>query len=93
MLARGTMKNYYTTAAYLKEFVKHEFRRSDIYLSELDYSFIAKLENFLRRHQPENHQKKLENNGLMKHLERFRKIIRLAVKMDELDKYPSLYFN
>ncbi len=92
VLARGTMKNYYTTAAYLKEFVKKEFRRSDIYLSELDYSFISKLETYLRRRQPEDHQKKLENNGLMKHLERFRKIIRLAVKMGWLEKDPFAMF-
>lgn len=92
VLARGTMKNYYTTAGYLKEFVKLELRRSDIYLSELDYSFISKLEHFLRRRQPQDHHKKLENNGLMKHLERFRKIIRLAVKMGWLEKDPFSMF-
>jgi site-specific recombinase XerD len=92
VLAGGTMKNYYTTATYLREFVKLEFRRSDIYLSELDYSFISKLEHYLRRRQPEDHQKKLENNGLMKHLERFHKIIRLAVKLGWLDKDPFAMF-
>lgn len=92
VLAHGTIKNYYTTARYLREFVKLEFKRSDIYLSELDYSFICRLENFLRRHQPQAHKKKLENNGLMKHLERFRKIIRLAVKMTWLDKDPFSMF-
>jgi site-specific recombinase XerD len=92
VLAPGTMKNYYTTAGYLKEFIQVQFHRSDIYLSELDYSFISKLEHFLRKRQPEDHQKKLENNGLMKHLERFRKIIRLAVKMGWLDKDPFSMF-
>lgn len=92
VLAPGTMKNYYTTAGYLKEFVQMQYRRSDIYLSELDYSFITKLEHFLRRRQPDDHQKKLENNGLMKHLERFHKIIRLAVKMSWLDKDPFTMF-
>jgi len=92
VLAAGTMKNYYTTAHYLKEFVQHQYRRSDIYLSELDYSFISKLEHYLRRRIPTDHQKKLENNGLMKHLERFRKIIRLAVKMAWLDKDPFSMF-
>jgi len=51
VLAPGTMKNHYTTAGYLKEFVQQQFRRSDIYLSELDYSFISKLEHFLRKRQ------------------------------------------
>jgi site-specific recombinase XerD len=92
VLAPGTMKNYYTTAGYLKEFVKLQYKRSDIYLSELDYSFISKLEYFLRKRQPDDHQKKLENNGLMKHLERFHKIIRLGVKMGWLDKDPFTMF-
>jgi site-specific recombinase XerD len=92
VLAPGTMKNYYTTAGYLKEFVQQSYRRSDIYLSELDYSFISKLEHFLRKRVPADHQKKLENNGLMKHLERFRKIIRLAVKMAWIDKDPFSMF-
>jgi site-specific recombinase XerD len=92
VLAPGTMKNYYTTAIYLKEFVQQQFRRSDIYLSELDYSFITKFEYFLRKRIPGDHQKKLENNGLMKHLERFRKIIRLAVKMAWLEKDPFAMF-
>lgn len=92
VLAPGTMKNYYTTAGYLKEFVQQQYRRSDIYLSELDYGFITQLEHFLRKRVPEDHQKKLENNGLMKHLERFHKIIRLAVKMSWLDKDPFVMF-
>lgn len=60
VLAPGTMKNYYTTAAYLKEFVQHQYKRSDIFLSELDYGFITKLEHFSRKRVPEDHQKKLE---------------------------------
>lgn len=92
VLAPGTMKNYYTTAGYLKEFVQLQYKRSDIYLSELDYGFITKLEHFLRKRVPDDHQKKLENNGLMKHLERFHKIIRLAVKMSWIDKDPFAMF-
>jgi len=90
VLAPGTMKNYITTAAYLKEFVQEQYRRSDIYLTELNYSFISKLELYLLKRKPDDHQKKLENNGLMKHLERFRKIVRLAVKLGWLEKDPNL---
>lgn len=92
VLAPGTMKNYYTTAGYLKEFVQQHYKRSDIFLSELDYGFITKLEHFLRKRVPEDHQKKLENNGLMKHLERVHKIIRLAVKMSWIEKDPFAMF-
>jgi len=54
------MKNYYTTAGYLKEFVRLQYKSSDIYLSELDYCFISRLEHFPRKRQPDDHQKKLD---------------------------------
>jgi len=43
VLEPGTMKNYYTTQKYIKEFVKERFKTSDKYLSELSYKFIIDL--------------------------------------------------
>ncbi|MCR9084493.1 MAG: site-specific integrase, partial [Cyclobacteriaceae bacterium] len=45
-------------------------------------------ENFLRRHQPTDHQRPLQHNGILKHMERLKKILNLAVKMDLLEKNP-----
>jgi site-specific recombinase XerD len=92
VLAIGTMKNYYTTEKYLKEFVAKQFKKEDLYLTELNYEFITHFEYFLRKHQPVDHQKGMTNNGVMKHLERFRKVIRLCVKMEWLDKDPFVMF-
>ncbi|MDA9555663.1 site-specific integrase [Pelobium sp.] len=92
ILAPGTMKNYYTTQKYLKEFVSKQFKKEDLYLTELNYEFITHFEYFLRKHQPVDHQKGMTNNGVMKHLERFRKVIRLSVKMEWLDKDPFVMF-
>lgn len=92
VLATGTMKNYYTTEKYLKEFVAKQFKKDDMYLTELNYEFITHFEYFLRKHQPKDHQKGMTNNGVMKHLERFRKVIRLGVKMEWLDKDPFVMF-
>ncbi|HTN19788.1 MAG TPA: site-specific integrase [Pelobium sp.] len=92
VLAPGTMKNYYTTQKYLKEFVAKQFKKEDLYLTELNYEFITHFEYFLRKHQPADHQKGMTNNGVMKHLERFRKVIRLGVKMEWLDKDPFAMF-
>jgi integrase len=97
VLAAGTLKNYYTTAKYLKEFISIQFKKSDLYLSELNYEFITNFELFLRKHQPIDHQRGMTNNGVMKHLERFRKMIRLSVRLSWLGKDPfemfSLKFN
>lgn len=88
VLAYGTIKNYYTTVKYLKEFLLAQFKKSDIYLSELDYQFITQFEYFLRTYEPTDHHRKMANNGVMKHLERFRKMVRLGVKMEWMDKNP-----
>lgn len=92
VLAAGTMKNYYTTQKYLKEFIAKQLKKDDLYLTELNYEFITLFEYFLRKHQPIDHQKGMTNNGVMKHLERFRKVIRLGVKMEWLEKDPFVMF-
>ncbi|MDP9079572.1 MAG: site-specific integrase [Bacteroidota bacterium] len=88
LLEAGTMKNYYTTQKYIKEFIKERFKTSDKYLSELSYKFITDLEYYLRNRTPEKGQKALNNNGLMKHIERFCKMINLAVRLEWIDRNP-----
>ena len=87
-LAPGTMKNYYTTESYLKKFLKHQYRKNDITLDELNYKFILDFENFLITYESADHHKSLNNNGAMKHIERLRKLVNMAVMMDWLDKDP-----
>jgi len=59
-----------------------------MFLSGLSYKFITDFEFYLRNHKPMDHQRPMENNGVMKHLERFRKMVTMAVKMEWLDKDP-----
>lgn len=87
-LAPGTMKNYYTTESYLKKFIKHQYRKNDITLDELNYKFILDFENFLINYESVDHHKSLNNNGVMKHMERLRKMVNMAVMMDWLEKDP-----
>lgn len=87
-LAWGTMKNYFTTQKYILLFLKKQFGTTDIFLSQLSYRFIADFEHFLRNYKPLDHHKPLANNGVMKHIERFRKMINMAVRMEWLDKDP-----
>ena len=88
ILAEGTLKNYFTTEKYVKLFLTGKMRKTDLPLSLVNYQFIIEFELFLRRHKPLDHQKPLDNNGVMKHLERLRKIVRLAVKMEWMEKDP-----
>ncbi len=88
VLAPGTLKNYFTTVRYVKSFVNIRHKTADIYLAELNYRFISEFEMFLRKHIPKDHQKRLQNNGVMKHLERLRKMAKLAVRLEWIERDP-----
>lgn len=91
-LTPGTLKNYFTTQKYLQLFIKEVCHKKDVPLSSLNYRFISEFESFLRAYEPEDHHKPLGNNGVMKHLERFRKMVNLAVKLEWLEKNPFTSF-
>jgi len=84
----GTLKNYFTTQNYVKEFLTEKLRKKDIYLSHLSYQFITELEMFLKGYQPKDYRKPMGNNTVMKHIERLRKMINLAIKNEWLEKDP-----
>jgi site-specific recombinase XerD len=97
VLTVGTLKNYTTTEKYILEFLKTKKGTSDVYLSDINYQFIIDFELFLRNRKPVDHQKPMQNNGVMKHLERLRKMLTLAIKMELMIKDPfskyALHFN
>ncbi|WP_445735266.1 site-specific integrase [Mariniflexile sp.] len=88
----GTQKNYFTTQRYISKFLLKKHKTTDIYLQDLDYNFILKFEKFLRAFKPEDHQRKMGNNTVMKHIERLRKLINLSIKLDWLERDPFSNF-
>jgi site-specific recombinase XerD len=90
-LTYGTLKNYFTTQKYIKLFLLKK-KVQDIYLSQLTFRFLVDFEKFLRCYTPEDHQKKMENNTVMKHIQRLRKMVTLAYKMEWIDKDPFIKF-
>lgn len=88
----GTHKNYYTTQKYISKFIIKRYKTSDVYLKALDFDFIIKFEKFLRGYIPKDHQKKMDNNTVMKHIERLRKQIHLAIKLGWISQDPFINF-
>ena len=86
VLKYGTMKNYTTTENYLKEYLKAQHHTSDIYLKQIDYHFTLGFETYLRS------LSSLQNNGVMKHMERFKKLMRLAEHLNWIEKNPTKRF-
>jgi integrase len=92
VLKQGTMKNYYTTEKYLYRFLKEKLQADDIYLKQLNYKFIIDFEQFLRKVKNKQVKFMLTNNGVMKHLERFKKMVNLAIKLEWINKNPFQKF-
>jgi Site-specific recombinase XerD len=88
----GTLKNYFTTQKYITKFLKEKLKTSDIYLHSLNYKFLADFEYYLRTYKPVDHQSPMGNNTVMKHIERLRKMIKMAIRYEWLEKDPFTAF-
>jgi hypothetical protein len=75
------LKHNYFTQRYLKNFIEEHYKATDIYLRELNYKFVKDFEVFLRNHKPKDHQKPINNNGVMKHIIRLKKMTNLALNL------------
>jgi integrase len=84
----STLKHYSVTRRYLEKFLKEKLGMTDIFIHGIDYKFIVDFETFLRNHKPVDHQKSMNNNGVMKHLIRLRKMTTLALKLTWINKDP-----
>ena len=91
-LAPGTAKNYGATEKYIYRFIKKEYRSDDVHLVHLDYSFVVKFEGYFRSARPLKKSQPLNNNGIMKHMERLQKFTTLALKHGWIKTNPfALY--
>ena len=88
VLKPGTLKNYYTTENYIRRFLVKKKKTNDIYLKHLKYSFIIDFEQYLRKGPSLQNSNPLNNNGVMKHLERLRKLMNFAMDLEWLEKNP-----
>ena len=86
VLKPGMLKNYKTTESYLKKFIKKVYKADDIQLKQLNYGSVVDFEQYLYK------LPNLNNNGLMKHIERFKKLCKLGVKLEWLEKDPAINY-
>ncbi|WP_299159129.1 site-specific integrase [uncultured Tenacibaculum sp.] len=91
-LEPGTAKNYGATEKYLLKFLTKKLRISDVKLATIDYSFITSFENYLRACKPLRASQPLTNNGIMKHQERFQKILNIAMKFSWIQHNPFVLY-
>lgn len=87
-LTWSTLKHYAVTRRYLERFLKDKLKTTDIRIRDIDYKFIVDFETYLRNYKPKDHFQPLNNNGVMKHLIRLRKMTTLAFKLQWISKDP-----
>lgn len=87
-LAKGTLRNFAVTESYVNRYLDSVLNTSDIYLKDLNYKFICDFAHFLHTYWPKEHPKALSNNTVMKHIQRFRKIVTLGYHIEWIDRDP-----
>lgn len=92
VLQPGTLKNYYSTERYIKKFLLEKRKTRDEYLKHLNHNFILEFEQYLRRTSPLQKGRSLNNNGVMKHMERLKKMMNLALDLEWIDRNPFKRF-
>jgi site-specific recombinase XerD len=78
----STYTRFLTTLKHVEEFLAHSYKAKDIPLSKLNYEFITDFEYYLKFVRNNSH------NTAIKYIRNFRKIIKLAINNDWIDRDP-----
>jgi site-specific recombinase XerD len=90
-LEPGTMKNYKSTAIYIRNYLNLKYDAGDVYLKDLTHEFITGFEYYVRNN-PLKTGDPCTNNGTMKHLERLKKMVNWACTNEWVEKNPFANF-
>lgn len=81
--AYGTLERFKISLKHLQEFILWKYNLPDISINKIDYAFVTEFEFYLRS------VKKCNNNTAVKYVRNFRKIIKVCLDNDWLDKDPT----
>ena len=81
-MAPATVERYETSFRHTRDFIRHAYRKDDIYLDEVDNRFIRDYEFYLKT------ERKCSHNTTTKYLKNFKKIIRIALANEWITKDP-----
>jgi len=85
-IAVGTYKRYLVAIRKVENFLPRAYRKSDIYLHDLKYSFIADFEYYLKTHDG------IDHNTAMRYIKILKKIANIAVRNEWLTHNPFQAF-
>ena len=91
-LHKDTLRSYKTSQQYILEYIKKDYKTSDMYLEDLNYRFIVGFESFLRNYVCKKSLRTIANNTTMKHIQRLKKMTNMAIALEWLNKDPFIKF-
>jgi site-specific recombinase XerD len=80
--ALNTYKGYLWFTDKIKSFLKYQYNRNDILLTELNHRFLTEFEHYLF------HSLHNQVNTVQKNITQLKKVINLCIDLDWLDKMP-----
>lgn len=80
--AYGTYKKFKSVLKSLQSFLKWKINKTDVYLTDVNHKFITDYEFYLKTVQ------KLKHNSAMVNIKKLKKVIRICVANDWLNKDP-----
>ncbi|MDX1751844.1 site-specific integrase [Salinimicrobium sediminis] len=81
-ISKSTAKRYWTCFNHVEQFIHEEYKTHDYPMNEINHHFIAKFEYFLKTKRECNH------NSALKYVNNFKKIIRIALANQWMDRDP-----
>ncbi|MFN4248714.1 MAG: site-specific integrase [Flavipsychrobacter sp.] len=81
-LSEATLTKYKTLETKIAEFIKAEYKRNDILLSELSHSFIVKFELYLKTTE------RIQHNTTIKYIQFLKRIINYSVAQEWIANNP-----
>ena len=85
--APATIKRYDTALKHVSRFIKGHFKTDDIAINLVNYKFITDFEFYLKS------ERNCSHNTAIKYIKNFKKIVRLALANNWIDKDPFLNYN
>ena len=84
--AYGTLERFKISLKHLEEFILWKYNVSDIGIGKIDFAFITEFEFYLRS------IKKCNNNTAVKYVRNFRKIIKICLDNEWMEKDPTIRY-
>lgn len=81
-ISKSTAKRYWTCYNHVEQFISEEYKTGHYPMNDINHQFISKFEYFLKTKRECNH------NSALKYVNNFKKIIRIALANQWMDRDP-----